>query len=335
MAADATFYTIADAPFFPGLVALLNSLRLTGNEAPLVVLDLGLQPEQRMLLAPHVELVSPPPEEAANPFLSKPYPHRLDPQGVVVLIDSDVIVTRSLSTELSLAAEGRIALYPDHPVAQGRWFADWEEAFELREPLRRGTYMGCGFIALDAGRWGRLLGRWHEACQRIPADRHFARDQEQPFWAGDQDAFNALLLSEVPPEAIAALPEHEVVLWDALREVEVADPQTLACFRAGLPVAMLHYSFRPKPWERRAWPRITDDAFVRLLPRVLFAEDVPLRLSARDFPRWARPGRLGRAAVRALHAGHRVVKAAINAPPAPLRRRLLRLRDELFYRLGR
>ena len=58
MPTDSTYYTIANAPFFPGLVALLNSLRLSGNAGELVVLDRGLEEEQRELLEPHAPLSS-------------------------------------------------------------------------------------------------------------------------------------------------------------------------------------------------------------------------------------------------------------------------------------
>jgi hypothetical protein len=68
---------------------------------------------------------------------------------------------------------------------------------------------------------------------------------------------------------------------------------------------------------------------------VLFGDDVTVRLDPASFPLWARPGLAGRAAVRALDAGHFAVKSAINAPPEPVARRLLALRHELFYRLGR
>jgi hypothetical protein len=98
---------------------------------------------------------------------------------------------------------------------------------------------------------------------------------------------------------------------------------------------MLHYSYRPKPWQGRAWFRVTDDAFVELLPRVLCGDDVTLRLDPRAFPLWARPGAVPRAVVRALDATHVAVKAAILASPGPLRRALVALRNDLFYRLGR
>src|SRR6187551_3977245 len=67
MGTEATFYTIADAGFFPGLVALLNSLRLTGNAGELVALDRGLTPAQRELLAGHVSVVDLPEAPAGSP----------------------------------------------------------------------------------------------------------------------------------------------------------------------------------------------------------------------------------------------------------------------------
>src|SRR3954447_2697181 len=66
-----TFYTIANAPFFPGLVGLLNSLRLSGNEGELVVLDRGLTAEQRARLEPHVRLVQLTEESTPHPTLLK------------------------------------------------------------------------------------------------------------------------------------------------------------------------------------------------------------------------------------------------------------------------
>ena len=97
MGTEATFYTIADAGFFPGLVALLNSLRLTGNSGELVVLDRGLTTAQRGLLEGQVSLVELPEAPAGSPILLKPYPGVVGASGTIVLIDSDMIVTRSLA----------------------------------------------------------------------------------------------------------------------------------------------------------------------------------------------------------------------------------------------
>ena len=332
MGAGAAFYTIADATFFPGTVALLNSLRLTRNDEELVVLDMGLAEAQRRLLESHARVVDLPREVAANPYVSKPYPHLLGATGEVALIDSDIIVTRSLAPVFEHACEGKICLFPDHHEARGRWFAEWQDAFGLAAPPRRQPYLNAGFVALRVECFPGFLERFWQACSRIPVNRHLSRDHDQPFWAGDQDALNALLMSEIPPEAIEVLAEDEVVFWDALGDVEVLDAKRLSLDRNGTEPLMLHYSFRPKPWEPRGWIRAKDDAFLRLLPRLLFGDDVPLRLTPTDLPFWIRPGRGPRAALRALDLAHRAAKAAINAPPEPVRRKMLALRDELMRR---
>jgi hypothetical protein len=69
---DSTYYTIANSPFFPGLVALLNSLGLTGNRGELVVLDRGLEEEQRELLAPHATVVKLPDEHVRRRTRRRP-----------------------------------------------------------------------------------------------------------------------------------------------------------------------------------------------------------------------------------------------------------------------
>jgi hypothetical protein len=52
----ATFYAVGNARYFPGAVALLNSLRLTGHAEQLVFGDCGFTPAQRTQLSPHCTL---------------------------------------------------------------------------------------------------------------------------------------------------------------------------------------------------------------------------------------------------------------------------------------
>src|SRR5690349_8711865 len=103
-----TFYTIGDAGYFAGTVGLLNSLRLTGHHHELVVLDNGFTPRQRALLSAHCTLVEKSQAEVSNPCMLKPSPYLLNPAGTVVIIDSDMIVTRSLDEILTLAGQGKI-----------------------------------------------------------------------------------------------------------------------------------------------------------------------------------------------------------------------------------
>ena len=252
MGTDASFYTIADAGFFPGLVALLNSLRLTGNSGELVALDRGLTTAQRRLLEGHVSLVELPEAPAGSPILLKPYAGQVGASGTIFLIDSDMVVTRSLDEIAALARDGRICAFPDPMPHRGRWFAEWEQALELRAPLRRRTYLNAGFLALSTEHWPDLLARWWELCGRVPRDQHFARF-EQPFWAGDQDVLNAILASEIPEEALSELPEDEEAYPEDLLEAVIVDERTLRCELRGHPTSILHYSLGPKAWERKAW----------------------------------------------------------------------------------
>ena len=328
---DSTYYTIANAPFFPGLVALLNSLRLSGNRGELVVLDRGLEEEQRELLAPHATVVQLPDEHVGHPALLKPYAQALDPKGVVILLDSDMMVVRSLDWIVEQAAAGRICLFPD-PIPD-RWFAEWADTLELSAPLRRGTYLNAGFVAFDVERWPSLLSRWWELCAKIPADQLYT-DQAVPFWAADQDALNALLFSELPEEAVEELPVHGEAFPEQLLRVRVQDPWTLASELDGEPTTILHYSLGPKAWQRFGWLRLRNDAYVRLLPRVLFADDVTIRLDPRGLPFRLRSGFAPNAVRNSLDVVHRSARATAHATPAPVRARLIAFRNRFFHPLG-
>ena len=332
MGTDATFYTIADAGFFPGLVALLNSLRLTGNSGELVALDRGLTPAQRSMLEGHVSLVELPEAPAGSPILLKPYPGPLGASGTIVVIDSDMIVTRSLEDVVALAGAGRICAFPDPLPHRGRWFAEWEQALELRAPLRRRTYLNAGFLALSTDHWPDLLTRWWQLCERVPREQFFGRF-EQPFWAGDQDVLNAILSSEIPEEAIAELPADGEAYPEELLEAVVVDARTLRCELRGEPISILHYSLAPKAWQQRAMVRLRDDAYVRLLPRLLFGDDVAVRLEPKSVPVWLRPGARARALVRGADLAHGGVRGAVHALPGPVRDRALALRNAFFRRL--
>ena len=333
MSTEATFYTIADAGYFPGLVALLNSLRLTGNKDELVVLDLGLSSGQRSALDGHVRIVETPDPLEGRPMLLKAYPHILGETGTIVLIDSDMVVGRDLGDIAGLAAAGKICAFPDPVPHRGRWFEEWHETLELRAPLRKGTYVNAGFLALSTEHHPALLGRWWELCHRIPREQHFAR-AELAFWAGDQDVLNALLRSEVPEEALAELPGEEEAYPDELLAAEIVDRATLHCEVDGTRLAILHYALGPKAWERRAPVRLRDDAYVRLLPRLLFEDDVAVQLSPSDVPFWLRPTKQARAFVGSLDKAHGAARGLAHALPAPVRSKALELRNSVFRRLA-
>lgn len=325
-----TFYTVSDARFFLGVVALLNSLRLTGNDGELVVLDYGLTPDQRTRLEPHATVVDVP-AELANPVLAKPFPWHLDPTGVVVVIDCDVIVTRSMAHLVDECERGRICVYPVKPGHRERWHREWEELFELRRPLARQPYRSGGCVAFSVERWPEFLRRWWDLATAIPAHRttQHGAPFSDPLWGAEQDALNVLLMTEIPPEAVADQPEEDAVLEGDLHEVAIVDRRTLECAFRGHTPTMLHYGGGPKPWEKSAWMRVRPNAFALLMTRVLFEPDVPLRLRPDEVPPWLRPGIGSRALLGGLGAMNVAARSVARRAPAPLAARLSLLRGRL------
>jgi hypothetical protein len=290
---DARFYTISDSGFFSGTVALLNSLRLTGHDHEVVVLDCGLTDDQRTVLEQaRVTVVHSLDREQA--YFLKPYPAALEPDGVVVIIDSDMVISDSLHAILDRAAEGELCIFPDHPTDLRRWFEEWHDIFDLRAPLRRATYMNAGFMAVSAERWMWLLQRWRELCLRLPAQTEELGHPEA-LAQRDQDALNALLMSEVPEDELCLLPGYEL----DLRKIVVQDATLLVCVADGRRQPILHLALSPKVFQKGGWRRVgMNTAYVRLMPRVLFGSDVPVKLIPGDVPVWLRPGRFPRLVVR-------------------------------------
>jgi hypothetical protein len=327
-----TFYTVSDAGYFPATVALLNSLRLTGNSGGLVILDRGLSRAQRARLEGHATVVDLD-LGAAAAHVYKAFPYQLGATGIVIVIDGDIIVTRSLDDIVRRVEAGRICVFPDQPWGRTRWFAEWHEALGLRAPLRRQEYVNSGFVAVSTSHWPELLRRWWEVCAKIPREQVLA-GAELPFWAADQDAFNALLASEVPQEAIEILPDYAEAYPDDQLRVEV-EPGSLRCWLDGQPVALLHHVHWPKVWAPRGWIRLRLDAYVQLFPRVLFGQDVPLRLSQDEVVFWLRSTPTARLCARILDGAHGSIRAAVHATPRSLRRRLVGSRNRLLGWLAR
>jgi len=328
-ATGVTFYTISNEPYFLGTVALLNSLRKTGNDGSFVVLDAGLSRSQRLRLEGQAA-VTRVPGDVSRPSLLKAFVRFLDPSGVIVIIDSDMIVTRSLGYIVDRAAKGKICVFPDDSSQGARWFKDWEKGFGLKAPLRRQPYINGGFIALSTQHWPGFLSRFWEVSERVPAGTVFENgDPSMPFWAADQDALNALLMSEIPPGAVEVLPAtHEVHPGD-LMKTRIVDLNTLECALNGERTTILHYSMAPKAWDRRGWLRVRRDAYVRLFGRIVTGRDVSLRLGPAEVPLWLRPSPTGRFALAAVDIAHGIVGGIRRRLPERASAQFLRAKDRL------
>jgi hypothetical protein len=299
---EQTFFTVSDSGFFLGTVALLNSLRLTGHTQELVVLDCGYTEKQKTILAPYCRLIPFDRSRAVSPTCFKPFPHLADPSGVVVIIDSDMIVTRSLREILDVAGSGRVCAFADS--SPGRWFQEWQGLFDLPGPPRHQTYVNSGFVALSVTHWPDLLPDWWKACQRLWTKPFVRGSRSDPVQFPDQDSLNALLMSNVPKEALDVLPIERTPFGSLLTHVRVEDAALLRCSCRGVPTSLLHNSGEPKPWDprlRSAW-RKWRPAYVGLLRRVLAAPDVTVKVPASELPPWLRSGLRGAVLERSVSA---------------------------------
>ena len=317
-----TYFTITSARYFPGAVALINSLRLTGNTGDVVVVDSGLTPWQKERLAGVATIVPLDVPQRVTPAFYKAYMGESLSGDIVVYLDSDMIVTDMLDVAIDPALEGRICAAPD--LLPNRFFPEWHELFALSAPLRQRTYVNSGFLVFAPARWPLLLKRWRECCDRVldlAPPMHSLPLEESlrdpcAFW--DQDPLNALLMSEVPSDSLELIDEARVVTIHDMRRVRCVDADTLRCSLAGRDTLILHCMDGPKPWMSNGWMAVADDAYVRLFPRLLFANDVVLRLNRSELPLWLRGGLRTRAVVPALHASMTAARTLSRALPRPV-----------------
>ena len=273
---EVCFYTICNEPFFLGAVALINSLVLTGHHQPIVVGDCGLTPEQRAVLLQYdqVQLFKLDPSVVQNPAQYKAFPHIAGSSGVVVIIDSDMIVTGDLGPIIDKARQGKICAFPN-PI-ENRWFAQWHQIFSLSAPPRRQIYICSCFLAVSVAHWPDMLGRWWSACEAIYSHPSYqeGREWNAPTAQADQDALNAVLMSEFPQSAVSLEPaDSQAYRWD-FRLVQTVDVARLRCrFRERAPV-ILHAALTPKPWQKAG---ASNDTYFKFLRRLLLGPGLVVR----------------------------------------------------------
>ena len=269
------FYSVASSGHFVGLVALLNSLRLSGNDAPLFVADCGLTDIQRERLAPHVVLVEV--EDERSPHLAKWVAPLAHPAEVSVLLDTDVIALRSLDP-LVAAAQHRPLVFAD-PLWH-RFDEAWGQLLGLG-PLRRGTYFNSGVIALPARRTAELLQIVAKAQGRIDTDKMWINGgpPDYAFRFGDQDVWNAVFAARLAPNELLVF-EQRLAVHPPFPLLRLHDEQTLDCRYPDGAVPFFLHHVGEKPWSAQTRPNI----YSKLLPRLLLSDDLALRLDPRDVP---------------------------------------------------
>lgn len=276
--ASRAIYFLADRRYFLGAVALVNSLRLAGQREPIVMLDCGLTTGQRRLLEREVTAVDATrSDQVALPFLLRAKAPLQSPAETMLLLDADVIVTRSLELLFALAETGKVVAFED--ALCDRHFPAWQEQLGL-PALRRQPYVNAGCIALPGESGLSLLRRLDGFLPLTDVSLSFwgDGDHNEPFFFLDQDVVNGLLAGFFDRSDVVALP-HRLAPHPPFSGL-VCDEGSARCrYPDGEEPFLLHHVIR-KPWldPTRANPYTT------LFLRLLLESDVPIRLTRRDLP---------------------------------------------------
>jgi hypothetical protein len=298
----AAFYCVSSEMFFLGAVALINSLRLLGHREPVFVLDCGLSEDQRELLSVSATVVAAP--EETTPFLLKTVAPLRHPADVMVLIDADIIVTRSLGELIDGASSGRIVAV-EH--GQERFFGEWGKvvggAARPRRYVSSSLVMLGGAIGLTAlhsmDRVQRRIEIEQTAYSGPVPDFTFLGgnsfddlDARYPFYFADQDVLNAVLATEVDPERVEVLDRRAEAITP-FTGLRLIDRETLRCeYEDGVEPYAVHQYLPTKPWLKPSAPGV----YTRLLKRLLRGSDLAVRVPKQELPTHLRHGLIGTAA---------------------------------------
>ena len=277
----AAFYCVADDRYFLGAVDMVNSLRLQGHSEPIYLLDCGLTADQRTLLEPEVRLLDAP--GGTPPHLLKTVAPLASPARTMVLIDADMIATRSLEPLVTKAAQAGVVAFEN---ARARHVPEWEELLAIGE-VREGPYVSSGLVALGGATGTNVLALLHELqpCVDYESTLWRANIGDYPFLYADQDVLNAILHSRVRADELITLP-HSLAPTPPFRGLEIVDETSLRCTSAaGEAPYVLHHCLR-KPWLDFVHASI----YTTLLARLLLADDVAVRVRAEEVPVRLREG---------------------------------------------
>jgi hypothetical protein len=276
---------VTDSRYFLGAVGMLNSLRLLGHSEPIFVLDCGLTPDQRELLAPHATLVAAP--DDSPPWLLKTVAPLRHPAEVMVLIDVDMVVTRPLTELIEKAAQGYVVAFENDIQ---RFVPEWGELLDLG-PVRRQPYLSSGLVFLGGAQGEEVLRLMEDRQDRVDFDLTFWRRnvRDYPFLYGDQCVFNAILASRVAPDRIVGL-DNRLAPNPPFRRLRLIDEAAIRCaYRDGTEPYVLHQYIR-KPWLDRMYHSV----YSRALARVLLGADVAVRVPHGQVPLRMRAGAAAR-----------------------------------------
>lgn len=295
------FYSVSDHRHFPGLVALINSIRLLGHEEPIFVVDAGLESEQRELVSQEATVIGAP---AGVPLVFlRPVGPLTYPADIAIILDADIIVVATLTELIAAARTGRMIAFVDNEPHHDRFFPEWESRLELGR-LRRQPYCNAGQTVVPRSLNDKLLRRWNECLAKIDVERTWHKNGKlsDPFYFGDQDVLNALAASVLDDDETIAL-DHRLAPYPPFTGLKLVDENRLICrYDDGTQPFVLHHILG-KPWLQATRRSI----YTLLLSRLLLAPDVALRLEPAQVPLRLRNGHLPAADRLRAHAQASIV----------------------------
>ncbi len=304
------FYTLADSSYILGLVGLINSLRLVGHREPVFVLDCGLTEPQRRLIAAEATVV--PLAKPIFPPLAKALAPLLHPVPEMLLLDSDVIVTRALTPLFEEAGGDRVVGFAD-PVSP-RFDRRWSELLGLPDQQSH-PYVNCGLLALGEEALPLLEEFEQLRPQLDPATSYFeGGSPADPFYYADQDLLNALFGARLRPGQLI-VHDQRLAPQPPFAGLEPAARGFGCAYADGTEPFHLHYTHTRKPWLA---PTRTS-VYTQLLSRLLVGPDLPLEPPLAWVPLRLREGKA--AAAARLESGLRG-RIAENRGRLGIRRRL-------------
>ena len=305
-----SIYTVANERFYPGLVALVSSLRVHGHGGPIVVVDTGLTPAQVESLA-DLTIIAATPDRSTHYAFAKPFGPMERPDDVMLLVDADMLCVRPLDEIVDVARGGSIVAIEDigRPGLSQRTWRQWEEHLRLGT-LEPRTYVNGGFLALPRDPGIAFFAEFVECVARVdPSETHVGAaeiDFDRPFFILDQDIFNALLASPRFAPSAVTLP-YGCAPHAPFRGVRVKED--LTCINGdGVRPYFLHHALQ-KPWLEP----LPSNAYTELMVKFLHHPAAP-SLNDRKLPLFLRVGRAARAA--------RMLRSARGRARAHLRGRL-------------
>ena len=275
------FYCVADERYFLGAVGLVNSLRLLGHDEPVHLLDCGLTAEQRGMVESQAHLHAAPRE--TPPWLLKTVAPLAAPAEVMVLLDTDMVATRSLAPLIERASRGGIVAFAD---AIDRWVPEWGALLGLG-PARRGTYVSSAALVAGGDPGHAVLRLLAEHQSVVEFERTYWRRNEPgyAFTYADQDVLNAILATRGDEARVEAL-DARLAATPPFAGLRVADERTLACgYEDGTEPFLVHHHV-VRPWLEQT----EHGVYSRLLRRLLVRDDVAIRVPEPDVPAWLRTG---------------------------------------------